>query len=727
MGSGDHLSQHRSSPPNEMSSSSNHVFESANVSWTSGAASKSNNMMSRMTSGTSRTQSLESDESGSSSGNPSTATNMTQVVGDKMSHHEPYTGSSSGSSRSSTSSFNNQRRTGGISSRNPNRATLNGDRDNYDRGYNNSGQHQQLNNSNTRVRGPQAGPPGLKHPNSSGAPDFRELANFQSHPQDDYRNTHSSSSYNNPDERMMRSFDSSEDLIDDFPAAGAKPLVGNRTNDRYGPRNNGMRGGHNNRPNHNQHQLKQQMMEPEEKPTGPSFNQEFPSLVNNSGSDSAGGSTSVWDNAKSVLGSGMKKLTIIQKNPQQIKPQAPPNPSVPDVGTAGSGLVTSGDSNGLGSQVNGLMTSSGGPGVTSSAAGKKRLVTSGSTVKSSIPSSSVDVSNHSKSITVPPVQLATKSLVSSSTPAMEILVRNSGGRGGKQEFLRALRSSSSSTDSSKSSSSTTSGVSSAASTSDMSSTSSGVGSTTAIITATDIKREREELVQQVSIDSNTDNGDVVFNNKQQIDSSGDHQEMGIQLSHQKQQRVHDDNQLKMSNSNLRNNGHNKSCSSAFLGLDEATSSDSILSSSLEAEQRLLKEMGWREEDDDDFSAPLTEDEVKEFKDLIVSRNGFKQQNTTQTSNGPLLSSSSTTTNRITVNTNWNNHLQQQLHYPSVSTSSSGSSVIINQKPHLNLASLINGRKVSHVTNSSSLASPSEDADEDDSSDDDDVSDDDSMS
>ena len=49
-------------------------------------------------------------------------------------------------------------------------------------------------------------------------------------------------------------------------------------------------------------------------------------------------------------------------------------------------------------------------------------------------------------------------------------------------------------------------------------------------------------------------------------------------------------------------------------LEEATSCDSILSSSLEAEQRLLREMGWREEDaDDSLFAPLTEDEVKEFR------------------------------------------------------------------------------------------------------------------
>ena len=44
----------------------------------------------------------------------------------------------------------------------------------------------------------------------------------------------------------------------------------------------------------------------------------------------------------------------------------------------------------------------------------------------------------------------------------------------------------------------------------------------------------------------------------------------------------------------------------------------VLSSSLEAEERLLREMGWKEEEDDKIYAPLTEDEVNEFKDLIKS-------------------------------------------------------------------------------------------------------------
>lgn len=58
-----------------------------------------------------------------------------------------------------------------------------------------------------------------------------------------------------------------------------------------------------------------------------------------------------------------------------------------------------------------------------------------------------------------------------------------------------------------------------------------------------------------------------------------------------------------------------------------------LSSSLEAEQRLLKEMGWKEEgSDDDAYAPLTEDELKEFRNLAKLRQE-KQQQQQQQRNG----------------------------------------------------------------------------------------------
>nr|XP_009922254.1 PREDICTED: vasculin-like isoform X2 [Haliaeetus albicilla] len=47
----------------------------------------------------------------------------------------------------------------------------------------------------------------------------------------------------------------------------------------------------------------------------------------------------------------------------------------------------------------------------------------------------------------------------------------------------------------------------------------------------------------------------------------------------------------------------------------------VLSSSLEAEHRLLKEMGWQEDcENDETCAPLTEDEMREFR--VISEQEF---------------------------------------------------------------------------------------------------------
>ncbi|KAL3203594.1 hypothetical protein MRX96_011958 [Rhipicephalus microplus] len=61
-----------------------------------------------------------------------------------------------------------------------------------------------------------------------------------------------------------------------------------------------------------------------------------------------------------------------------------------------------------------------------------------------------------------------------------------------------------------------------------------------------------------------------------------------------------------------------SCDFGNLSLD--TPEHPPLSSSLEAEQRLLREMGWKEEaSDDDTYAPLTEEELREFQNLTKLR------------------------------------------------------------------------------------------------------------
>lgn len=63
--------------------------------------------------------------------------------------------------------------------------------------------------------------------------------------------------------------------------------------------------------------------------------------------------------------------------------------------------------------------------------------------------------------------------------------------------------------------------------------------------------------------------------------------------------------------------------------DSAAAEHTPLSSSLEAEQRLLREMGWKEEvSDDDAYAPLTEDELREFQYLTKMRQD-KQRNGVQ--------------------------------------------------------------------------------------------------
>lgn len=59
-----------------------------------------------------------------------------------------------------------------------------------------------------------------------------------------------------------------------------------------------------------------------------------------------------------------------------------------------------------------------------------------------------------------------------------------------------------------------------------------------------------------------------------------------------------------------------------------------LSSSLEAEQRLLREMGWKDEaSDDDTYAPLTEEELREFRNLTKLRQEKLQQQQQPQRNG----------------------------------------------------------------------------------------------
>lgn len=65
-----------------------------------------------------------------------------------------------------------------------------------------------------------------------------------------------------------------------------------------------------------------------------------------------------------------------------------------------------------------------------------------------------------------------------------------------------------------------------------------------------------------------------------------------------------------------------------LSLHESNdNNEQILSRSLEAEQRLLREMGWKEEgSDDDAYAPLTEGELREFRQKIAEKKNGIQKN-----------------------------------------------------------------------------------------------------
>lgn len=74
--------------------------------------------------------------------------------------------------------------------------------------------------------------------------------------------------------------------------------------------------------------------------------------------------------------------------------------------------------------------------------------------------------------------------------------------------------------------------------------------------------------------------------------------------------------------------------------------DGILSSSLEAEHRFLLELGWKKEDE---VPPITEEEVKEFKDLMTARNGFKRNfNINQSLQLNLIPKKTTTINSLSV-------------------------------------------------------------------------------
>ncbi|XP_075595473.1 vasculin isoform X1 [Balearica regulorum gibbericeps] len=80
------------------------------------------------------------------------------------------------------------------------------------------------------------------------------------------------------------------------------------------------------------------------------------------------------------------------------------------------------------------------------------------------------------------------------------------------------------------------------------------------------------------------------------------------------------------NENLQENG-NASVTSQQIVQSSAFPQADVLSSSLEAEHRLLKEMGWQEySENDETCAPLTEDEMREFQVISeqLQKNGLRK-------------------------------------------------------------------------------------------------------
>ncbi|XP_063818736.1 vasculin [Pseudophryne corroboree] len=74
-------------------------------------------------------------------------------------------------------------------------------------------------------------------------------------------------------------------------------------------------------------------------------------------------------------------------------------------------------------------------------------------------------------------------------------------------------------------------------------------------------------------------------------------------------------------------GNSNSFTSKHITESSAFPQEDVLSSSLEAEHRLLKEMGWQEDSENDETyAPLTEDEMKEFQAISeqLQKNGLRK-------------------------------------------------------------------------------------------------------
>ncbi|KAK7824092.1 hypothetical protein U0070_019778 [Myodes glareolus] len=125
-----------------------------------------------------------------------------------------------------------------------------------------------------------------------------------------------------------------------------------------------------------------------------------------------------------------------------------------------------------------------------------------------------------------------------------------------------------------------------------------------------LKRDRVEEEHEDESHAGSEKDDDSFNLH---NSNSTHQERDIN-------RNFDENEIPQENGNASVISQQIIRSSTFPQTD-------VLSSSLEAEHRLLKEMGWQEDsENDETCAPLTEDEMREFQVISeqLQKNGLRK-------------------------------------------------------------------------------------------------------
>ncbi|NXW53925.1 GPBP1 protein, partial [Eurystomus gularis] len=124
-----------------------------------------------------------------------------------------------------------------------------------------------------------------------------------------------------------------------------------------------------------------------------------------------------------------------------------------------------------------------------------------------------------------------------------------------------------------------------------------------------LKRDRVEEEHEEENHAGQEKGDEPFN---LCNSNSPHHERDINRNFE--------NDITQENGNASITSQQMIRSSAFPQAD-------VLSSSLEAEHRLLKEMGWQEDsENDETCAPLTEDEMREFRVIVeqLQKNGLRK-------------------------------------------------------------------------------------------------------